>query len=232
MRSGTLRERCRRGLLVARRRLLWLWARLQRDWRTLRQVDFAGLDVNKAGGWPSEVRRAAIALTFMASFVLGLLLLIGPQANQRADAEQAQSMLLDRYARLAFQAAHLNTYRQQMAELSGSLTTLLEQLPSDAEVPALLEEITVLANGSGLAVESLSLQDERAGEFYTELPIALNVAGGFHDFGHFIAGLAGLPRIVTLHDFTLVSATNGVLILSVDAVTYRYQRNTTVPVTP
>lgn len=196
---------------------------LQSDWRALRQTDFAQLDVAKAGLWPPELRRAALALAFLLSFAAGFAVLLGPQGEERQQAQAREQQLLDRYARLAFQAAHLATYREQMQQLGGDLDRLLQQLPSDAEVPALLEEITRLANGSGLAVESLSLQDEREATFYTELPIALQVVGGFHDFGHFMAGLASLPRIVTLHDFTLRSDDNGTLTLSIAARTYRHQ---------
>lgn len=198
--------------------------RLQRDWLALREIEFAELDVNAAGSWPPVVRRATIGLTFLLCLLVGCALLVAPQSERRAVAVAEQAKLLDRYARLAFQAANLETYRAQMAELNASLAELLAQLPGDAEVPALLEEITLLANGSGLAVESLSLQDERQASFYTELPIALKVAGGYHDFGHFVAGLAALPRIVTLHDFTLDAASDGSLTLSVEALTYRYQR--------
>lgn len=199
-------------------------AAVQRDGRALAAIDYAELDLNSAGSWPAVVRRAAIALVFLISWLVGYGLLVAPQNERQASAVSAEAALLDRYARLAFQAANLTTYRDQMVALNASLAELLAQLPGDAEVPALLEEITLLANGSGLAVESLTLQDERQAAFYTELPIALKVTGGYHDFGNFVAGLAALPRIVTLHDFSVAAASDGSLTLTIAALTYRYQR--------
>ncbi len=219
--------------LPARWRSLGTWlaaqwrravAAARRDGRALAAIDYAELDINSAGSWPVVVRRAAIAVVFLISLLVGYGLLVAPQSERQASAVNAEAALLDRYARLAFQAANLTTYREQMAALNTSLAELLAQLPGDAEVPALLEEITLLANGSGLAVESLTLQDERQAAFYTELPIALKVTGGYHDFGNFVAGLAALPRIVTLHDFSVVAASDGSLTLTIEALTYRYQR--------
>jgi len=48
--------------------------------------------------------------------------------------------------------------------------------------------------------------------------------GSYHDIGAFISGMAGLPRIVTLHDFEIVTARDApsTLEISIQAKTYRY----------
>lgn len=196
----------------------------RQDWAQLRSLNYAELDIAKAADWPPSLRRASIAMVFIISLLISYFAVFSPIEQQSREAQKTELKLHDRYSRLAFQAANLDTYRAQMVDLKSSLNALLEQLPSDSEVPDLLEEIGLLANGSGLAVESLSLEQEREATFYSELPIALKVTGGYHDFGHFIAGLAALPRIVTLQDFVLSSSPDGVLSLSLEALTYRYQR--------
>ncbi len=102
---------------------------------------------------------------------------------------------------------------------------MVSQLPSDTEVPGLLEDVTNKGVESGLEIKSIKLQPEQQKEFYVELPINIEVTGSYHDFGTFVSGIAGLPRIVTLHDFKIGSdpKTPGVLTMSISAKTYRYK---------
>jgi len=90
-------------------------------------------------------------------------------------------------------------------------------------VPGLLEDITELGLGSSLKIDSITLQPEKAAEFYVELPIGIVVTGGYHDFGAFVSGVAGLPRIVTLHDYSIKPVDGKMLQLSIGAKTYRYK---------
>ena len=82
------------------------------------------------------------------------------------------------------------------------------QLPKDTEVPGLLDDISNIGQQSGLNFEAIDLQQEKKADFYVELPISVKVKGGYHDFGAFVSGVAGLPRIVTLHDFAIIPAAN------------------------
>ena len=79
----------------------------------------------------------------------------------------------------------------------------LRQLPSDTEVPGLLEDITYTGLGAGLVIDSINLMPEVLHEFYIELPINISVRGTYHDIGTFVSGVSNLPRIVTLHDFSI-----------------------------
>jgi type IV pilus assembly protein PilO len=106
-----------------------------------------------------------------------------------------------------------------------SFGALVSQLPSDTEVPGLLEDITNKGLLNGLDIASIILQKESAKEFYVELPIAIKASGSYHDLGAFISGMAGLPRIVTLHDFQITAEKKNPnsLDMSIIAKTYRYK---------
>ena len=101
----------------------------------------------------------------------------------------------------------------------------MSQLPSDTEVPGLLEDITDKGELNGLAISTIDLLAEVPQEFYIELPISIVAVGSYHDLGAFISGMAGLPRIVTLHDFTIKApGTNtNQLQMDITAKTYRYR---------
>jgi type IV pilus assembly protein PilO len=125
----------------------------------------------------------------------------------------------------AFQAANLAAYKKQMDEMVVSFGALVSQLPSDTEVPGLLEDITNKGMLNGLEFDSIELQEEVTREFYIELPIKIIARGSYHDLGAFISGMAGLPRIVTLHDFRIIQedAQSSILKLEITAKTYRYK---------
>ncbi len=110
-----------------------------------------------------------------------------------------------------------------MVELDETFGALLQQLPKDTEVPGLLEDITEVAYGSGLSMKSISLQPEKTTEYYVELPIRIDVIGDYHDFGSFVSGVASLPRIVTLHDYTIKETEGALLNMVIEAKTYRYK---------
>jgi type IV pilus assembly protein PilO len=142
-----------------------------------------------------------------------------------ANAEAKEVKLKKDFEAKAFQAANLEAYRQQMAEMEESFGALVSQLPSDTEVPGLLEDITNKGLLNGLDIASIDLQKESAKEFYVELPIAIAASGSYHDLGAFISGMAGLPRIVTLHDFEITTDKKDAnkLDMKIIAKTYRYK---------
>jgi type IV pilus assembly protein PilO len=139
--------------------------------------------------------------------------------------EKQEVTLKQEYEKKAFQVANLDAYRQQMVDMEESFGALISQLPSDTEVPGLLEDITNKGLLNGLSISSIDLQPEVSREFYVELPIAIVATGSYHDLGAFVSGMAGLPRIVTLHDFVISGngENSAALNMNITAKTYRYK---------
>ena len=191
----------------------------------LRGLDLGELNAENIGSWPLAVKVIAWALAFVLVMVLGYFYNISDLRQQLAQVEQKETELKKEFEDKAFKAANLDALRTQMKEMEESFGALISQLPSDTEVPGLLEDITNKGVESGLEIKSIKLQPEVAKEFYIELPINIEVTGTYHDFGTFVSGIAGLPRIVTLHDFKMTSdpKTPGVLSMSISAKTYRYK---------
>ena len=92
-------------------------------------------------------------------------------------------------------------------------------------MPGLLEDIDEKGVGSRLVIDSITLQPEKPAEFYVELPIDIKVTGGYHEFGSFVSGIAGMPRIVTLHNFSISRKkdSSSALVMEIQAKTYRYR---------
>lgn len=199
--------------------------------RDLRELDTSELSLDNIGSWPMAVKVIAWVLVLLLVVVLGYFYTIADLREQLTQSERKEGDLKREFEDKAFKAANLEALRKQMVEMETSFGALVSQLPSDTEVPGLLEDITNKGVESGLEIKSIKLEPEQAREFYVELPISIEVTGSYHDFGTFVSGIAGLPRIVTLHNFKIAPASQskdkdaapGVLSMSISAKTYRYK---------
>jgi type IV pilus assembly protein PilO len=192
---------------------------------SLRQIDLNDLDLNNVGSWPAAVKFIAGVLLLVAVVALGYSFHLKDLQVQLEGKQAEEICLKEQFSGKAFQAANLDAYKEQMQEMEVSFGALLKQLPSDTEVPGLLEDITRTGLGSGLEFEEIKLLPEAVQQFYIELPIQISVVGAYHDLATFVSGVASLPRIVTLHDFDLVPASDDgstKLRMKILAKTYRY----------
>lgn len=198
---------------------------LSESLESLRKVDISDLDFNNVGSWPVAVKGIACILLLVGAVALGYYLYLQDLQGQLETKRSEEGALKQQFTNKAFQAANLDAYKVQMKEMEESFGALLRQLPSDTEVPGLLEDITRTGLGSGLEFEEIKLQPEVTQQFYIELPIQISVVGAYHDLATFVSGVASLPRIVTLHDFEIKAAevdSVSRLRMSVLAKTYRY----------
>ena len=185
------------------------------------QGQFQNLDPDNIGNWPILVRSLIILLVCAA--VLGAGYYFDTQHQMVAlDQVQAQETRLKRdFEQKQAKAANLEAYKIQMAEMEESFGTMLRQLPGRTEVEDLLDDITQKGLASGLEFVLFRPANETRRDFYAELPIAIDVRGDYHQMGQFVAGVAALPRIVTLHNIALNSREEK-LTMTATARTYRY----------
>ncbi|MEM7001832.1 MAG: type 4a pilus biogenesis protein PilO [Pseudomonadota bacterium] len=196
---------------------------MQDSLKQLQSMDFNDLDVNNIGSWPAVVKILLLIILFAAVLGIGYYVHITDKQKTLARVAATEQTLKNDYKDKAAQAANLDLYRQQKQEMVAAFGALLRQLPSDTEVPGLLEDITRTAVDADLQIESIDLQAEVQTEFYVELPIAVVVQGNFHKIGSFVSAVANLSRIVTLHDFQVKPTRDrDTLRMEILAKTYRY----------
>ena len=190
----------------------------------LKNFDWADLqDLDTIGVWPVAVKVIIIIVIFAACLTGGYLLHIQNLQTELQNVSSEENQLRVEFEQKAFLAANLEEYRAQTVQMEESFEELLRQLPSETEVPGLVDDVTETGEGSGLEFENIALQPEMIREFYIELPIDIDVAGDYHDFGTFVSGVASLDRIVTLHDFSISAANETSLSMNIIARTYRYR---------
>lgn len=198
---------------------------LSEQLKALNEFDLSDLDMENIGSWPMALKVIVLGLLYAAILIAGFYFHVEDLNKRLSVVEQEEQTLRQDFEKKAFEAANLEAYKAQLVEMEQRFGALVAQLPSETEVPGLLEDITDKGEMNGLSIKRIDLLSEQAQTFYIELPIAIEAVGSYHDLGAFISGMAGLPRIVTLHDFeiTLDADAAPMLEMSILAKTYRYR---------
>ena len=183
---------------------------------------FSGLDPNEPSEWPLLPR--ALALVVVACLVAGgawYLRVSDYAAELELEAAKEVQLKSDFKSKLT-QAANLEFLKRQRDEVQGFVAQLEGQLPSQAEMAALLSSINQAGRTRNLQFDLFRPGQVLIKPYYAELPISIRVTGGFHDFAHFASDVAFLPRIATLGNISISSKSDTAMVFDATAKTYRY----------
>ncbi|MDT0595528.1 type 4a pilus biogenesis protein PilO [Glaciecola petra] len=178
------------------------------------------LDFEQVAIWPKEIK---IVVGFVCAIIVSAICyyaIISSKLPILEGAKNKETELRSTFEAKYRVAVNLNAYIEQLERIEQDFSSMLKSLPNSNETPGLLDDVTFVGTDAGLSFKLLNWQQEIPKEFYTELPIQLEVAGSYHEFGQFASNVANLPRIVTLHDFDINVAGDS-LVLTMQARTYR-----------
>jgi len=186
---------------------------------------FDDLELDNIGNWPPLAKGVFSVFIAIVVFGLGYVAMVSDQLTRLDAVKAEETTLKQQYQAKYHVAANLELFKQQMIEAEVLFAAQLKSLPESHETPGLLDDITFVGTTSGLNFVKINWQPEITQEIYIELPIDMEVIGTYHEFGNFVSKIAGLPRIVTLHDFDIDinKTSNGQLNLKLQAKTYRYR---------
>jgi type IV pilus assembly protein PilO len=188
-------------------------------------AQFSGLDANDPPSWPA-LPRYLLCLAVTIVVVVALWFLWLSSSDEELTAEQAKEVQLkEDYKKKLAQAVNLEALQKQREQVQQYVTQLEKQLPSKAEMDALLSDINQAGLGRSLQFELFRPGQVSVKEYYAELPIAVRVSGRYHDMGAFAADIANLSRIVTLNNLSITPLKDGVLTMDTTAKTFRYLDN-------
>ncbi len=185
------------------------------------------MEPENIGTAPMSVKLGVFAVVFVAIIAAGIYFDTQKQLKVLERHEKKEAELREEFKVKADQAAKLELYKEQLAEMEASFGALLRQLPETTEVESLLVDVSQTGLAAGLEVKKFKPSAEEKKGFYAELPIALEVSGSYHQLATFISGIAALPRIVTISDMNLEpfdekEENSAKLKMSATAKTYRY----------
>jgi len=183
---------------------------------------FRGLDPKDPSMWPLLPRYAAF-LAVMVVVVVGLWFawLNTSQADLEVE-QQKEVKLREDYKVKLTKAVNLDVLRKQREQVLQYVTQLEKQLPSKAEMDALLSDINQAGLGRSLQFELFRPGQVAVKDYYAELPIAVRVSGRYHDIGAFASDISNLSRIVTLNNLIITPRAEGTLTMDATAKTFRY----------
>jgi type IV pilus assembly protein PilO len=183
---------------------------------------FKGLNPNDPSTWPALPRYGLCLLLSIAVVAALWFLWLQTSADELAAAKTQEVSLKEDYKKKLVQAVNLETLKKQREQVQQYVTQLEKQLPSKAEIDALLSDINQAGLGRSLQFELFRPGAIAVKEYYAELPISIKISGKYHDIGAFAGDVANLSRIVTLNNLALVPGRDGGLSLDATARTYRY----------
>lgn len=186
------------------------------------QAQFRSLNPNDPASWPA-IPRIALYLAVVVGIVVALWFAWLSTSADELEAERKKELSLrEDYSKKLAQAVNLEALRKQREQVQQYVTQLEKQLPSKAEMDALLSDINQAGLGRSLHFELFKPGQVIVREYYAELPIQLRVTGRYHDIGSFGSDIAHLSRIVTLNNLALTPRPDGALTLDAVAKTFRY----------
>ncbi|WP_019624853.1 type 4a pilus biogenesis protein PilO [Thioalkalivibrio thiocyanoxidans] len=181
------------------------------------------IDLNNIGEASGGVK--ALILVVIVLLILGLsyYFFIGEQRTELEREENREQQLRAEFEEKQQRAANLEAYEEQLEEMERMFASLLELLPSSAEIPSLLVDISQTGLQAGLEIELFEPRGENRRDFYAEVPIRLRVRGDYEELAEFVSGTSALPRVVTMHDMHIRRGDNDDdLLMDATARTYRY----------
>jgi len=189
------------------------------------QAQFRGLNPNDPASWPA-IPKALLCFALMAGIVTALWFAWLNTSDAELVSERAKEVVLrEDFKKKLVQAVNLDALKRQRERVQTFVTQLEKQLPSKAEMDALLSDINQAGLGRSLRFELFRPGQVSAKEYYAELPISLRVSGRYHDMGSFASDIANLSRIVTLNNLTITPLKDGALQMEATAKTFRYLDN-------
>jgi type IV pilus assembly protein PilO len=193
-------------------------------------AQFRGLDPKEPGQWPWLPKLGVCIGAGLAVVLVAYILVIMDASASLEQARAREPELKEQYRNKLAKAVARDELRKQKVQVEEYVNQLEKQLPSKADIEALLSDVTQAGLGRGLQFDFFRPNPVIVKDYYAELPISMRVTGSFHDLGAFAADIANLSRIVTLSGIVITvnpgsrdkDAASAVLSLETTARTYRY----------
>ena len=172
----------------------------------------------------SQVQRILIfSGVFIAITAIFVFLLYKPKLAQISILDKQLDELEQKLMVAKKNSADLKKFQQQMKEAEVQFKTAMRQLPEKEEIPSLLTSISRSGQDVGLEFLLFEPKSEVRKEFYAEIPVAMQVKGGYHDLAVFFDKVARLSRIVNIKNIKMGRAKDSTdLNTSCTAVTYKF----------
>lgn len=175
--------------------------------------------------------RLFIALLAVAAILGGGYAgLFKSQLESLEEYEAKETELKNTYKQKSIDAASLDNLKEELAAIRSAFNIMLKQLPTDSEIPNLVQELHQAGSSNGLRLDSVIPQPPVDDGPIQRLPYSISITGNYNQISQFTRDVGSLSRIITLESLKITqSAENGggadgkssILNLSAIATTYK-----------
>lgn len=183
------------------------------------------LDQNNIGSWPTWAHAGALIIVMAIILAAGTWYFVRPKQDALKRLQRQEIELKHDFVNEHKQVASLAQYREQLAQMREQFRELLDTLPTKAEMPNLLNDISKIRLSSGLQETLFKPRPPIRKQLYVILPNAMTVTGKYHELAEFVSRVASLPRIVTIDHIGIKpvdGGPSGELAMNMIITTYRY----------
>lgn len=186
------------------------------------QRQFKNLDTKDPSLWPVLPKGLLCAFIAGAVAIVSWFAFLKDYEVELENERSKEAALRVDYQKKLVKAVSLDALKKQREQIQQYVIQLEKQLPSKAEMAALLSDINQAGLGRSLQFELFKPGQIVVKDYYAELPISIRVTGKYHDIGAFASDIAHLSRIVTLNNIAIAPGARDGLVMDATARTFRY----------
>lgn len=128
--------------------------------------------------------------------------------------------------------ARLPELQAKIARLELEWLKAQEMLPKEKEIPTLIQQISNSGTKAGVSFLLFKPSGPLPQQDYSEIPVEIQIACGYHQLGKFIANLGNLARIVNVPSIKITPGDKRSIKAELSAVTYTVPKEKGVPSVP
>ena len=134
---------------------------------------------------------------------LGYLVYLKPKQAELQSIRAERIQIEEQVARLQTQKRQMDKIQSEITQLNKVMSELEPLIPRKKETGEILRNVQQLAYDSQLEVVHFQSDRETLKEYYTELPIPVEIIGNYHNLGAFFERMGKFPRIFNIEDFVI-----------------------------
>lgn len=125
--------------------------------------------------------------------------------------------------------ARLPELQAKIARLELEWEKAKQMLPKEKEIPTLIQQISNSGTKAGVSFLLFKPSGPLAKQDYTEIPINIKIACGYHQLGKFLSNIGHLSRIVNIPSVKITPSDKRAIKVELSAVTYTVLKRKEVP---
>ena len=134
---------------------------------------------------------------------LGYLIYFKPKQAELQSIRAERIQIEEQVARLQTQKRQMDKIQSEITQLNKVMSELEPLIPRKKETGEILRNVQQLAYDSQLEIVHFQSDRETLKEYYTELPIPVEIIGNYHNLGAFFERMGKFPRIFNIEDFVI-----------------------------